>query len=145
MRIEGIPTDQICEELGVEKRTVYIWFSDPLVKAELSVQVQLVNEIFGEKLAAAGVAALDQLKALAQAPVDGPVSPQLKLEIVREVLDRVSSHPTLSKGLPNIFSDMSPSEIVERLQEIVGPSDHDLEPPNVEGTEGARPGNGRFA
>lgn len=40
MRIEGRPTAAICDALGVERRTVYLWFSDPLVKAELRGQLQ---------------------------------------------------------------------------------------------------------
>src|SRR5215207_3864072 len=46
MRIEGVPSDEICERLGIERRTLYLWFVDPLVKAELTRQLARVDELF---------------------------------------------------------------------------------------------------
>ena len=43
MRIEGRSSEEIARELEVEKRTVYLWFSDPRIKAELADQVDRVN------------------------------------------------------------------------------------------------------
>jgi hypothetical protein len=119
MKIEGVPTEQICERLDVEKRTVYLWFSDPLVKTELQVQLLHINATFAERLAAAGAVAFEQLTELAAAPVEGPVTPQMKLELVREILDRIAAHPTLSKPPPNPFEGMSTAEITERVQEVI--------------------------
>src|SRR5829696_6558727 len=64
MRLEGVSTQQIAETLDVQKRTVYLWFSDPLVKAELGVRLEQINEMFAEKLASAAVSALTELKAM---------------------------------------------------------------------------------
>jgi len=50
MRIEGVPSDEICERLGIERRTLYLWFGDPLVKAELTRQLARVDELFAGQL-----------------------------------------------------------------------------------------------
>lgn len=135
MRIEGVPTEEICDRLDVEKRTVYLWFSDPLVKAELVVQLQLVNAAFAERLATAGLVAFEQLRALAEAPVQGPVSPELKLEVLRDILDRIAAHPTLSGPPPNPFEGMSTSAIVEHVQRYVEGGGLELAPPNGNGAD----------
>ena len=35
LRVAGESPQSIADSLGVERRTVYLWFSDPLVKDEL--------------------------------------------------------------------------------------------------------------
>jgi hypothetical protein len=59
MCIEGRSTEQISRALEVKPRTLYIWFSDPLVKRELAEQLQRFNEIFAERYAAVCLAAID--------------------------------------------------------------------------------------
>ncbi len=53
MRIEGRSTEQISRALEVRPRTLYIWFSDPLVKQALAEQLERFNELFAERYAAA--------------------------------------------------------------------------------------------
>ena len=88
MRIEGRPPEEIAKELEVEKRTVYLWFSDPRIKAELVGQVDRVNELFAERLAGAGLKALEALCEMASQPTHGDLAPETKLKALREVLDR---------------------------------------------------------
>ena len=88
LRVEGRSTEEICEQLAVEKRTVYIWFSDPLVKAALTDQVDRVNELFAERLAAASVQAIEELISMAREPIHGHLTPDMKLKVLREILDR---------------------------------------------------------
>jgi hypothetical protein len=40
MRLEGRTTDEVCSALEIKTRTLYLWFSDPLVKAELQAQLR---------------------------------------------------------------------------------------------------------
>ena len=90
LRVEGRSTEEICEQLGVEKRTVYLWFSDPLIKAALADQVARVNELFAERLAAASVRAIEELIFMARQPTLGPLTPDVKLKVLREILDRAA-------------------------------------------------------
>jgi AcrR family transcriptional regulator len=87
MRLSGASTDEICKRLGVETRTVYIWFSDPLVKAALAEQVRRVNESFAEQLAAASVKALGELLDFALQPATGPPTPELNFKMLREIVE----------------------------------------------------------
>jgi hypothetical protein len=50
LRLAGASPEQITTQLGVERRTVYLWFSDPLVKAQLDAQAHNVAYLLAEKL-----------------------------------------------------------------------------------------------
>jgi AcrR family transcriptional regulator len=113
MRLDGASTDEICETLDVEKRTVYIWFSDPLVKAELSRQLARINEIFVEKLASTATTAIDQLKEMVEMPVQGPLTPETKLKVVREILDRAAGGASIGGRQDGIFSELSTDELLD--------------------------------
>jgi hypothetical protein len=88
MRVEGRTTDEICSALEIKPRTLYLWFSDPLVKAELRAQLETVNEIFAEKLAETAVQGLTALAEAATAPVDEPLDWATKLEAIRLIVER---------------------------------------------------------
>jgi Homeodomain-like domain len=93
MRLEGVPTEQICEQLEIKPRTLYIWFSDPLVKAELAERQRRINELFAERVAVVASSALDELEAMVKGPTQGAVTPETKLKAIKEVLDRAVAAP----------------------------------------------------
>jgi AcrR family transcriptional regulator len=88
MRLEGRTTDQICRVLGIKPRTLYLWFSDPRIKAELQSQLEQVSQLFTERLVEAGFAAIRSLQDLAAAELSGPVSPEIKLRASQAILER---------------------------------------------------------
>jgi hypothetical protein len=90
MRIAGASPSAIAETLGVQRRTVYLWFGDPLVKRQLVSRTENVNDLIADRLAANALVGLDLLRTFAEEPCDTPVSPQLRLEAIRELLER---HP----------------------------------------------------
>jgi hypothetical protein len=120
MRLEGASTEEICECLEVEKRTVYIWFGDPLVKAELKRQLERINELFAERLASGAVSALEELKRMAEMPVQGQLTPDTKLKVLKELLDRATAQRRLPEG-ESIFSEMSDHELVEKARRMIPP------------------------
>ena len=88
MRIEGRSTDEICEALEIQPRSLYIWFSDPLVKAELNRQLDRINEVFAQKLAETAVSGLTALAEIASTPVGNPLDWTTKLHAVRLILEK---------------------------------------------------------
>lgn len=88
MRLGGASGQAIADCLGVERRTVYLWFSDPLVKEELARQLERSNEAVTDTLVTAGLVGLERLRQLAELPIEGTISPKLKLAAVKEMLDR---------------------------------------------------------
>ena len=113
MRIDGNSPEEIARELEVEKRTVYLWFSDPLIKVELASQVDRVNELFAERLAGVALKALDALCVMAELPVRGELTPETKLKILRELLDRAQAG---AQGAP------TPAAMLKQLsdQQLIG-------------------------
>jgi Homeodomain-like domain len=55
MKLAGASGRAIAAALGVERRTVWLWFSDPLVKHELARQLARLNRRFADLEAAAAV------------------------------------------------------------------------------------------
>ena len=90
MRLEGLSTETTCEQLEIKPRTLYVWFSDPLVKAELVERQRRINELFAERLALVASSALDELETLVKAPTRGAVTPETKLKAIKEVRDLTS-------------------------------------------------------
>lgn len=89
MRLEGRPTRDICDALEIQARTLYIWFSDPLVKDELDRHLAQINELFAERIAGVAMQGLSAVADIAAAPVDEPVSWETKLEAIRMILERL--------------------------------------------------------
>ncbi len=118
MRIEGRSTEQICAALEVERRTVYLWFSDPLVKAELAGQVDHVNELFAERLAGAGLKALEALCEMASQPAHGDLTPETKLRALREVLDRALAARQSPQATERPFAQLSDQELVDLARSL---------------------------
>lgn len=89
MRIEGRSNEEIMERLGVKERTIHKWFSEPIVKEALEAQSKAINTLFNERMAGLGVASLDAMLAMVTEDHKGKLSPHQRLEVIREVLDRI--------------------------------------------------------
>jgi len=89
LRIAGESPQSIADSLGVERRTVYLWFSDPLVKQEVERRVHDVAALFTERLADHTLSALDRLGEVMDLPLDTESLTVLqRLDVIREILDR---------------------------------------------------------
>ena len=60
----------IAESLGVERRTVYLWFSDPMVKEELQRRCRDVANLITERFADYALRAVDRLGEVSDLPLD---------------------------------------------------------------------------
>ncbi len=89
LRLAGESPRSIADSLGVERRTVYLWFSDPLVKQEVERRVRDVATLISERLADHTLSATDRLVEIVDLPLDTEslTVPQT-LEVIREILDR---------------------------------------------------------
>ena len=63
MRIAGCSNRDIQEEIGVELRTLYLWFGDPLVQAEIDRQLERISGLLAERLAVSGLQVPDPNRA----------------------------------------------------------------------------------
>ena len=89
LRLAGERPQVIAESLGVERRTVYLWFSDQLVKDELERRSRDLAKLITERLADHTLAALSRLREIIELPLDrASLTPAQKLEAIREILDR---------------------------------------------------------
>jgi hypothetical protein len=118
MRLEGLTTEKICETLEVQPRTVYLWFSDPLIKAELARRQARINEVFAERLASAAAEAIGQLREMLELPVQGPLTPETKLKVIREILDRAAGGTSIGGGTDNLFSEVSSDELLDAVERL---------------------------
>jgi hypothetical protein len=88
LKLDGASGSEIAETLGVERRTVYLWMGDPLVKQELGRQLEHISDEFARQLALAAMAGISELGDAVQLPIEGPITPEEKLAFIRETLDR---------------------------------------------------------
>lgn len=88
LKLSGASGAEIAEQVGVERRTVYLWMSDPLVKDELERQLERLNDEVAVRLATAALAGLEQLTDLLRRPASRNPDPMEKLAVAREILDR---------------------------------------------------------
>lgn len=100
MRLEGRPNEEIEEKLGVKERTLHKWFGEPIVKEAMAAQVSKINEVFAERMAGLGVSALDAMMEMVTADHKGRLSPHQRLEVIREVLDRIPSTQKPGADIP---------------------------------------------
>lgn len=145
MRLEGLSNADICDELRIQRNTLYRWFSDDLVKAELQRQAEHIDEVFAEKIASAGFRALEKMLAVA-VEADRPMNhdtglpdamkDEVRLQYLTEIMDRL---PALARvrerggagrdpvgGPPgfggdintvvNMFQEMDPQALLAFLQ-----------------------------
>lgn len=66
MRAEARKNKDIAAELGVKERTLHLWFSQEVFKAEVSRLLQNVDEAFTERMASAGLRAIEELTEFSQ-------------------------------------------------------------------------------
>jgi hypothetical protein len=103
LRLAGERPQSIADSLGVERRTVYLWFSDPLVKNELERCGRDVAKLITERLADHTLAALSRLRELVDLPLDTTsLSAEQKLEVIREILDRCIYTARIPNGTQNV-------------------------------------------
>jgi AcrR family transcriptional regulator len=102
LRLAGERPQAIADSLGVERRTVYLWFGDPLVKGELERRSRDLAKLITERLADHTLAALSRLREIIELPLDrGSLTPAQKLEAIREILDRCVYTVRIADGTPN--------------------------------------------
>ena len=102
LRLAGERPQAIADSLGVERRTVYLWFSDPLVKEELERRSRDLARLITERLADHTLAALSRLREIIELPVSPQsLTPAQKLEVIREILDRCVYTVRIADGTPN--------------------------------------------
>ncbi len=89
MSLNSESPQSIADSLGVERRTVYLWFSDPMVKEEVQRRCRDVANLIGERLADHTLSALDRLGEVIDLPLDSTsLTVAQRLEVIREILDR---------------------------------------------------------
>jgi len=98
MRLDGWSVAEICSELGVKPRTVYIWFSNPKVRAELAAGLDKVNELFAQQLAEAAARGLRSLGEMASTSVEEPLDWRTKLDAIRLILESTNAPDLLPEG-----------------------------------------------
>ncbi|MFN8113161.1 MAG: helix-turn-helix domain-containing protein [Solirubrobacterales bacterium] len=118
MRLEGRSSAEICEELDITLRTLYVWFSDPLVKEGLaSAQADMTDQL-REKINQGVLTAIECLRQMVAAPIEGPVPAAVKAQAARALLDRMptekqpeaAQEPSGVEKVIGIMSRMSPEE-----------------------------------
>src|SRR4051812_44905485 len=87
MKIGGASGREISEALGIRLRTVYLWFGDALVKAELSRQIEQADDHLKTELAMSALHGLQRLRELLEEPI-GVISFETKLAAISDILDR---------------------------------------------------------
>lgn len=123
LKILGKRNDFIAEELGVQKRTLEVWFSDPIIKAELAEQLERVDLLFAERLVSSSMLGLDKLEELLQLQVNGTIDAETMLAIIRESLDRNPVTSKAARGGGSIhfnFGNMTDDELKDKARELVG-------------------------
>lgn len=123
MRIDGRSTTQICEALEIKPRTLYIWFSDPLVKQAFADQMREINETFAQKYAIACVAAIDAMTDLVNQPLDRPPTPDERIAACQALLDRHPATAAVAVKLRALasYAELLPPEYLHRaLQAATG-------------------------
>jgi hypothetical protein len=102
MRLAGSSPAAIAEHLMVKRRTIYLWFSDPLIKGELARRVEQINDSVDDRLATVALLAIDRLGELVDSALAEPtITIDQKLDAIREILDRCICTTRLLPGTPN--------------------------------------------
>lgn len=93
LKVEGRSIAQISEALGVTPRTLHVWFSDQSVKDEVARLLERVEDVYIEKMATAGLAALSELTDFATMPA-GRVRVRAECKTCGYVGETTSPHGT---------------------------------------------------
>ena len=90
MRIDGQNNAAICSALKITDASLIRWWSDELMQDYLNTLAQNVEEAFAIQLATAGMKSVATLVAILDKPAtDQTVSDHLKLEVARDLMDRL--------------------------------------------------------
>jgi hypothetical protein len=130
LRIEGKNNEYIAKEIGTTKRTLVQWWGDDQVKDYLQKLAENVEQEFAIQLARAGmksIAALTEILDLDVNPGDNGVSPHTKLEVARELMDRLPGTARIGdrnrgnqgggEGTQvNVFQNMTPEQLAAFVQ-----------------------------
>lgn len=113
-RLAGEAPQAIADALGVERRTVYLWFSDPLVKAEMNARGHDMTSLLLERLADHALAALATLRHTLEMPLDSDtLTAEQKLEVVREILDRCAYTAKVPAAIQTSYvTELPPRDLV---------------------------------
>lgn len=88
-RVAGSDPREIADALGVALRTVYLWFSDPLVKDEFQRTLLRINDELAQRVAEHGLQALETLgtgsELLAHAADERAVRARQEDKVLREL------------------------------------------------------------
>ncbi len=123
LKLDGASGGEIADALDVQRRTVYLWMGDPLVKVELARQLDRIGEEFARELAAAASTALAELRKMAELPVDGPLDARVKLSCIQEILDRfVPGSPVKPEFqlVQREVASLSDEELIAHAHHLVG-------------------------
>jgi hypothetical protein len=134
MRIAGHSNAEIIADLGIRERTLWLWWSDPMVKAEIDQQIDGINRIFMERMAGIGLAAMEALREMIAEEHNRRLSPGQRLDAVREAMDRIpslqkptptqgngdahSGPPGLPGGQVNIFANMPNDQLMANAKAL---------------------------
>lgn len=92
MRVEGMSNADIAEGLKVKVETLIGWWADPLVREEIDRLGDLADNALANRLATAGIQALETLTEIAQKPSRDPqADDSTKIRASTEILDRIPS------------------------------------------------------
>lgn len=126
MRLDGASNDDIAKECKVTKKRVMVWWCDDKMQDYLNELAQNVEQIFAEKLATAGMHALSTLTGILDKPsTDASASDHLKLEVARELMDRLPGTTRVrerhdpAKDIPQlvqIFAQMPDADLLHYIQ-----------------------------
>jgi hypothetical protein len=118
MKMEGRTYTEIEEEIGVKRKTLYKWFSDPLVKQKMTDLLGKIDQAFAERMASTGMAAMDAMLEMVRADHKDQLSPHQRLEVAREIMDRL---PQLQKSPPPVEGESGHNIFVGGQQQIINP------------------------
>lgn len=92
MRVEGMSNQEIAEALNTKPETVVKWWSDPLIREEIDRLGDLADNALANRMATAGIQALEALTEIAQKPSRDPqTDDSTKIRASTEILDRIPS------------------------------------------------------
>lgn len=98
MKLMGSSHDEVCTELGIKKRTLYLWMADPIVKAKMTELVDRIEEEFTRQMASLGMAATSALLDMVKEDHQGVLTPGQRLDVIREILNRIPAFQKVGVG-----------------------------------------------
>lgn len=129
MRVEGRNNREIAEQLDVKIETLYEWFSDEKIKAEIDRLGAEIDSVFAQRMAELALVGISELTAAAAMPMtEQALTPHQKLEFLREALDRTPATAKVGAeggGGPSVNNfilppGMTTEQLVQRGRQLLG-------------------------